>query len=67
LKSRFLCTEFKRQIGLERLDAKQRAMIKLRMDLIDAFIRPGVPEIQSYFKPGGLVLVDLTDPFLDGL
>lgn len=42
-------------------------MIKLRMDLIDAFIRPGAPEIQSYFNPGGLVLVDLADPFLDGL
>jgi hypothetical protein len=41
-------------------------MIKLRLDLLDAFIRPGAREIESYFAAGGLVLVDLTDPFLDG-
>jgi hypothetical protein len=44
----------------------QKAMIKLRLDLLDAFIRPGAREIESYFTAGGLVLVDLTDPFLDG-
>ncbi|KAJ7729060.1 hypothetical protein DFH07DRAFT_969608 [Mycena maculata] len=63
----FSYQEFKRRIGLERLDAKQEAMIKLRLDLLDAFIRPGAPEIESYFTAGGLVLVDLTDPFLDSL
>jgi hypothetical protein len=61
-----LGTEFKRQIGLERLDPKQKAMIKLRLDLLDAFVRPGAQDIESYFTNGGLVLVDLTDPFLDG-
>ncbi|KAJ7124629.1 hypothetical protein C8R43DRAFT_1240942 [Mycena crocata] len=59
--------EFKRQIALEQLDLKQKAMIKLRLDLLDGFLRPGAPEIESYFAAGGLVLVDLTDPFLDGL
>ncbi|KAJ7463035.1 hypothetical protein FB451DRAFT_1495209, partial [Mycena latifolia] len=59
----FRYLEFKRRIRLERLDAKQQAMIKLRLDLLDAFIRPGAHEIESYFTPGGLVLVDLTDPF----
>ncbi|KAJ7462991.1 hypothetical protein FB451DRAFT_1139792 [Mycena latifolia] len=63
----FSYLEFKRRIGLERLDMKQQAMIKLRLDLLDAFIRPAAPAIESYFTPGGLVLVDLTDPFLDGL
>ncbi|KAJ7151964.1 hypothetical protein C8R46DRAFT_1121634 [Mycena filopes] len=59
--------EFKRRISAERLDEKQRAMIKLRLDLLDAFVRPvGVP-IKSYFSTGGLVLVDLTDPFLDSV
>ncbi|KAJ7729059.1 hypothetical protein DFH07DRAFT_969607 [Mycena maculata] len=61
----FSYQEFKRRIGLERLDPKQQAMIKLRLDLLDAFIQPGAPEIESYFTAGGLVLVDLTDPFLD--
>ncbi|KAF8187861.1 hypothetical protein K438DRAFT_1433992, partial [Mycena galopus ATCC 62051] len=63
----FSYLEFKRRIGLERLDPKQKAMIKLRLDLLDAFIRPGAHEMESYFTAGGLVLVDLTDPFLDGL
>jgi len=44
----------------------QKAMIKLRLDLLDAFLSPEAPDIQSYFCAGKLVLVDLTDPFLDG-
>ncbi|KAJ6577807.1 hypothetical protein B0H19DRAFT_1062386 [Mycena capillaripes] len=63
----FSYQEFKRQIGLEQLNPTQKAMIKLRLDLLDAFIHPSAPDIQSYFTAGGLVLVDLTDPFLDGL
>ncbi|KAJ7255136.1 hypothetical protein B0H12DRAFT_1233206 [Mycena haematopus] len=35
-------------------------------DNLEAFIRLGAPRLQSYFNAGGLVLVDLTDPFLDG-
>ena len=44
----------------------QKAMIKLRLDLLDAFLRPEAQDIQSYFCAGKLVLIDLTDPFLDG-
>jgi hypothetical protein len=61
-----LGTEFKRLIGLEHLNPMQKAMIKLRLDLLDAFVRPSAADIESYFTTGGLVLVDLTDPFLDG-
>ncbi|KAJ7923149.1 hypothetical protein B0H13DRAFT_2316839 [Mycena leptocephala] len=63
----FSYLEFKRQISLQKLDPKQKAMIKLRLDLLDAFVRPDARDIESYFTNGGLVLVDLTDPFLDGL
>jgi hypothetical protein len=42
-------------------------MVELRLKLLDAFIRPNAREIESYFTPGGLVLVDLKDPFLDGM
>ncbi|KAF7344954.1 p-loop containing nucleoside triphosphate hydrolase protein [Mycena venus] len=63
----FSYPEFKRRIGLERLDGKQKAMIELRMHLLEAFLQPGARDIESYFTAGGLVLVDLTDPFLDGL
>lgn len=44
----------------------QKAMLKLRFDLLDAFLRPEAPDVQSYFGAGKLVLIDLTDPFLDG-
>jgi hypothetical protein len=44
----------------------QKAMIKLRLNLLDAFLRPEAPDMRSYFCAGNLVLVDLTDPFLDG-
>ncbi|KAJ7430794.1 hypothetical protein B0H11DRAFT_2134212 [Mycena galericulata] len=63
----FSYQEFKRRLDLEKLNFTQRAMIKLRLDLLDAFLRPGAPDIESYFTAGGLVLVDLTDPFLDSL
>ncbi|KAF8179005.1 hypothetical protein K438DRAFT_1769140 [Mycena galopus ATCC 62051] len=62
----FSYTEFKRRISAERLNGTQRAMIELRLHLLDAFLRPGARNIESYFTAGGLVLVDLTDPFLDG-
>jgi len=41
-------------------------MIKLRLDLLDAFLRPETQDIQSYFRAGEMAIVDLTDPFLDG-
>jgi hypothetical protein len=44
----------------------QKAMINIRLNLLDAFLHPEAREIKSYFCAGKLVLVDLTDPFLDG-
>jgi len=46
-------------------------MLQLRLDLIDSFLQlqAGSPPsimIQSYFAVGDVVLIDLTDPFLDG-
>ena len=58
--------EFKRQLASEKLDRVQKAMLKLRLDLLDSFLQPGSPNIQSYFAAGNIVLIDLTDPFLDG-
>ncbi|KAJ6518103.1 hypothetical protein C8R47DRAFT_1031499, partial [Mycena vitilis] len=63
----FSYREFKRRLDLEKLNFTQRAMINLRLDLLDAFLHPSAPDIASYFTAGGLVLVDLTDPFLDSL
>ncbi|KAJ7639330.1 hypothetical protein FB45DRAFT_424867 [Roridomyces roridus] len=64
---RFSYLEFKRRLADEPLDFKQRSILKLRLDLLDCFMRPGAPQIEADFRVGGLVLIDLTDPFLDGL
>ncbi|KAK6968900.1 p-loop containing nucleoside triphosphate hydrolase protein [Favolaschia claudopus] len=58
---------FKTKLDSERLDNTQRAMIKLRMNLLDGFIDSSAPQLEAYFAAGGLVLIDLTDPFLDGV
>ena len=36
-------------------------MLKLRLDLLDSFLRPGSPNIQSYFAVGEIVLIDSAD------
>ncbi|KAH7101544.1 hypothetical protein BKA62DRAFT_179305 [Auriculariales sp. MPI-PUGE-AT-0066] len=63
----FSYSELKKRLNAEKLNASQKVMLKLRTDLLDAFIRPGSPDITSFFAAGEIVLVDLTDPFLDGL
>jgi len=45
----------------------QRGMVNLRLGLLDAYLLPGSTELKSYFGAGQMVLVDLTDPFLDGM
>ena len=59
--------EFRKRIEEAELNPMQRAMVKLRLDLLDAYLRPGSTELKSYFGAGQIVLVDLTDPFLDGM
>ncbi|KAF7314608.1 p-loop containing nucleoside triphosphate hydrolase protein [Mycena kentingensis (nom. inval.)] len=61
----FTYREFKRRLDREQLDGKQKAMIKLRLDLLDGLVRPKSVPLDSHFIPGGLVIVDLTDPFVD--
>ncbi|KAH7101569.1 hypothetical protein BKA62DRAFT_770583 [Auriculariales sp. MPI-PUGE-AT-0066] len=63
----FTYQEFRQRLDAEDLNPMQRAMCKLRMDLLDAYLRPNSANLKSYFASGHMVLVDLTDPFLDGL
>jgi hypothetical protein len=41
------------------------AMLQLRLDLLDSFLRGRGGDISFFFKPGRLVIVDLSDPFVD--
>ncbi|KAH7094198.1 hypothetical protein BKA62DRAFT_644786 [Auriculariales sp. MPI-PUGE-AT-0066] len=63
----FSYTRFKRRIEAEKFDATQRMMLSHRLRLLDGFVKPTSRPIRSYFAPGEMVLVDLTDPFLNGM
>jgi hypothetical protein len=41
-------------------------MLQLRLDLLDSFLKGQDADMSSYFKPGRLVIIDLSDPFVDG-
>ncbi|KAH7101552.1 hypothetical protein BKA62DRAFT_179537 [Auriculariales sp. MPI-PUGE-AT-0066] len=64
---KFTYTEFKRRIDAEKLDPTQRMMLNHRLCLLDGFVQPASRPLRSYFSAGEMVLVDLTDPFLNGM
>jgi hypothetical protein len=48
------------------MDAKQKSMLGLRLGLLDSYLTEKNCDITCHFKEGQMVIVDLTDPFLDG-
>jgi len=48
-----------------RLDGKQKDMLQLRFDVLDTYVKSTVTAVSSWFKDGRLVIVDLTDAFVD--
>ena len=48
-----------------RLDGKQREMLQLRFDVLDTYVKGALVTVSSWFKDGRLVIVDLTDAFVD--
>ncbi|KAH7104077.1 P-loop containing nucleoside triphosphate hydrolase protein [Auriculariales sp. MPI-PUGE-AT-0066] len=63
----FSYTEFKHRIAHERFNGTQLMMLRHRLRLLDGFVQSEARPIRSYFQAGEMVLVDLTDPFLNGL
>ena len=53
-------------VSQQKFDTKQKMMLNHRLKLLDGFLKPAARAISSYFATGEVVLVDLTDPFLDG-
>ena len=39
----------------------------MRTDLLDSYLSETAPTVSSWFGHGKLVVVDLSDPFLDGM
>jgi len=48
-----------------RLDGKQKDMLQLRFDVLDTYVKGAAVAVSSWFKDGRLVIVDLTDAFVD--
>lgn len=48
-----------------RLDGKQRDMLQLRFDILNTYVKGAAVAVSSWFEDGRLVIVDLTDPFVD--
>ena len=40
-------------------------MLRLRFDVLDTYVKRAVVTVSSWFKDGRLVIVDLTDAFID--
>jgi hypothetical protein len=56
---------FKTKMASTKLDAKQKSMLQLRFDVLDTYVNDTAVPVSSLFKDGRLVIIDLTDPFVD--
>lgn len=57
-------SEFKRRLAKEKFDATQSNMLQMRMNLLDSFLDLDNKAPMPDFKPGGITIIDLSDPFL---
>jgi hypothetical protein len=57
---------FRERLSDSEFNQKQMAMLQLRLDLLDSFLRGTGGDVSFFFHPGRLVIVDLSDPFVDG-
>jgi len=48
-----------------RLDGKQKDMLQLRFDVLDTYVKSAAVAVSSWFEGDRLVIVDLTDAFVD--
>jgi hypothetical protein len=57
-------SEFTWRLAKEKFDATQSNMLQMRMNLLDSFLDLDNKAPMPDFKPGGITIVDLSDPFL---
>lgn len=62
----FIYQDFRKRLKEPRFNRNQNSMLQLRLDLLDSFLKGSDADMSSYFKPGRLVIIDLSDPFVDG-
>ncbi|PVF92780.1 hypothetical protein CPB86DRAFT_716798 [Serendipita vermifera] len=56
---------FRKRLDEEEFNKSQMAMLQLRLDLLDSFLKGDGEDITYFFKPGRLVIIDLSDPFVN--
>ncbi|PVF91522.1 hypothetical protein CPB86DRAFT_802757 [Serendipita vermifera] len=56
---------FRKRLDKEEFNKSQLAMLQLRLDLLDSFLKGDGEDITYFFKSGRLVIIDLSDPFVN--
>jgi hypothetical protein len=57
---------FNEKLKQSKFNPVQKAMLQQRLNLLNSFLRGDGGDISSFFKQGRLVIIDLSDPFVDG-
>jgi hypothetical protein len=58
-------TDFRKRLKDPEFNKAQSAMLELRLDLLDSFLQGSGPDVKSFFKAGRLVILDISDPFVE--
>ncbi|KAG8764562.1 hypothetical protein FRC15_007546 [Serendipita sp. 397] len=64
--SNFTYGGFLHQLRQRIFNMSQSSMLQMRLGLLDSFLHGGGQDISSYFGPGKLLIIDLSDRFVDG-
>ncbi|GJE88159.1 hypothetical protein PsYK624_042420 [Phanerochaete sordida] len=67
MESRFNYQSFRQQLKEQKLNPSQKAMLNLRLSLLDSCLQGGnnVNRVATHFRKGQLTIVDLSSPFMD--
>ncbi|KIP08577.1 hypothetical protein PHLGIDRAFT_44166, partial [Phlebiopsis gigantea 11061_1 CR5-6] len=68
MENEFDYTRFRDKLKLQKFSPGQKAMLNLRLSLLDSCLQGGNAQnrVSSHFKQGQLTIVDLSSPFMDG-
>jgi hypothetical protein len=58
-------SDFRKRLKDPEFSKAQSAMLELRLDLLDSFLQGNGPDVKSFFKSGRLVIIDISDPFVE--
>ncbi|KAG8838023.1 hypothetical protein FRB91_007811, partial [Serendipita sp. 411] len=62
---KFTYKGFRSQLRKRDFNKSQSGMLQLRLDLLDSFLHGKGQDIPSFFGPGKLLIIDLSDRFID--